>query len=122
MEASSSTSSSLRRRAPLRCYCAEKPVLVISWTVDNPGRRFMVVQTTGYFNLSILFYWGSVGRKCKYFQWLDDEICERDKVLIPKQRQQIIRLEAEVARCYKREKFLHCGFGILIGDMWDLSL
>ena len=96
----------------------------------------MAVQTTGYFNLSILFYWGSVflfkvffgggslffnflvlcfiikclvciqvGRKCKFFQWRDDEICERDKVLIPEQRQQIIRQEAEVARCYKREKF-----------------
>ena len=40
MEASSWTSSSLRRRAPLRCYCAEKPVLVVSWTADNPDRSF----------------------------------------------------------------------------------
>ena len=40
MEASSSTSSSLRRRAPLRCYCAEKPMLVVSWTADNPDRSF----------------------------------------------------------------------------------
>ncbi|XP_050283227.1 uncharacterized protein LOC126723641 [Quercus robur] len=85
MEASSSTSSSLRRRAPFRCYYAEKPVLVISWTADNPGRR--------------------LGEKCKFFQRHDNEICERDKVLIPEQRQQIIRQEAEVARCYKREKF-----------------
>ncbi|KAK9988910.1 hypothetical protein SO802_029149 [Lithocarpus litseifolius] len=67
MEASSSTSSSLRRRAPFRCYCAEKPVLVVSWTPDNPGKRFYGCPN----------YW--VGRKCKFFQWRDDEICEHGK-------------------------------------------
>ena len=40
MEASFLTSSSLRKRAPLRCYYAEKPMLVVSWTIDNPSRRF----------------------------------------------------------------------------------
>nr|POE57608.1 hypothetical protein CFP56_39363 [Quercus suber] len=39
MEASSSTSSSLRRRAPFRCHCDENPVLVVSWTPDNLGKR-----------------------------------------------------------------------------------
>ena len=47
-----------------------------------------------------------VGRKCRFFQWHDDEICERGKVLIPQQRQRIIKLEAELADCKKREKFL----------------
>jgi len=47
-----------------------------------------------------------VGRKCKFFQWLDDEICARGKVLIPEQRQTILRLEAEVSTCKKREKCL----------------
>nr|XP_023923850.1 uncharacterized protein LOC112035258 [Quercus suber] len=102
MEASSSTSSSLRRRAPFRCYCDEKPVLVVSWTPDNPGRRFY-----GYPN-----YW--VGRKCKFFQWRDDEICDRGKVLIPEQRQRIIRLEAEVARCHRREKFYNVALAFLM--------
>ncbi|KAL0003756.1 hypothetical protein SO802_011317 [Lithocarpus litseifolius] len=36
----------------------------------------------------------AVGRKCKYFQWVDDEICPRGKVLIPEQRRTILRLEA----------------------------
>ena len=40
MEASSSTSLSLRRRALLRCYCAKKLVLVVLWTANNPSRRF----------------------------------------------------------------------------------
>ena len=47
-----------------------------------------------------------MGRKCRFFQWCDDEICARGKVLIPQQRQRIITLEAEVASCKKREKFL----------------
>nr|POF16948.1 protein pollenless 3 [Quercus suber] len=37
-----------------------------------------------------------VGRKCRFFQWRDDEICARGKVLIPQQRQRIITLEAEL--------------------------
>ena len=65
MEASSSTSSSLRRRAPFRCYCGEKPVLVVSWTPDNPGKRFYgcpnywVFQYLSFFFLinRFFFYW-----------------------------------------------------------------
>ncbi|XP_030942059.1 uncharacterized protein LOC115967119 [Quercus lobata] len=102
MEASSSTNSSLRRRAPLRCYYAEKPVFVVSWTVNNPGRKFYGCPN----------YW--VGRKCKFFQGCDDEICECGKVLIPEQRQRIIRLEAEVAKCYKREKFYTVALAFLL--------
>ncbi|KAL4653440.1 hypothetical protein ACB092_01G303500 [Castanea dentata] len=94
MEACSSTSSSMRRRAQMMCYCNQKPVLVVAWTADNPDRRFYGCPN----------YW--VGRKCRLFQWRDDEICERGKVLIPQQRQRIIQLEAELAHCKKREKFL----------------
>ena len=47
-----------------------------------------------------------VGWKCKFFQWLDDEICARGKVLIPEQRQTILRLEDEVSTYKKREKCL----------------
>ena len=47
-----------------------------------------------------------VRRKCRFFQWRDDEICERGKVLIPQQRQRIIKLKAKLANCKKREKFL----------------
>ena len=46
------------------------------------------------------------GRKCKFFQWRDDKICERGKMLIPEQRQWILTLEAEVAGYKKREKRL----------------
>ncbi|XP_050245945.1 uncharacterized protein LOC126693934 [Quercus robur] len=94
MEASCSTNSSVRRRAPMTCYCNKKLVLVVTWTEDNPGRRFYGCPN----------YW--VGRKCRFFQWRDDEICERGKVFIPQQRQRIIKLEAELVDCKKREKFL----------------
>ena len=36
------------------------------------------------------------------------------KVLIPEQRQRIIKLEAEVARCYKREKFYTVALAFLL--------
>ena len=47
-----------------------------------------------------------MGQKCRFFQWCDDEICERGKMLIPPQRQRIIKLEAELVDYKKREKFL----------------
>ena len=103
----------------------------------------MVVQTTGYVNFSKFFEWVLVnfsmlfqivativygfpffifqsiicvsgGRKCRFFQWHDDEICERDKVLIPQQRQMIIKLEAELHYCKKREKFLVVVVALLV--------
>nr|POE78162.1 2-alkenal reductase (nadp(+)-dependent) [Quercus suber] len=65
---------------------------------------------------------GSVGRKCKYFQWVDDEICLRGKVLILEQRQTILRLEAEVSTCKKMEKCLTVSLIFGIADVWDLPL
>ena len=60
-----------------------------------------------------------VGRKCKFFQWRDDEICERGKVLIPEQRQRILTLEANIAGYRKREKRLVIclGLSLLISGM-----
>ena len=55
-----------------------------------------------------------VGRKCRFFQWRDDEICECGKVLIPQQRQRIIKLEAELVDCKKREKFLVVVVALLV--------
>lgn len=41
MESSSvSIGESLRRRDLTRCFCGEKPVVVVLWTTNNPGRRF----------------------------------------------------------------------------------
>ncbi|KAK9986214.1 hypothetical protein SO802_031165 [Lithocarpus litseifolius] len=101
MEASSasaptSSEGSLRRRAPRMCYCSshQKPVLVFSWTDNNPGRRFYGCPN----------YW--IGKKCKFFQWVNDEICECGKVLILEMRLRILKLQAEVSTCKKREKFL----------------
>ncbi|XP_075645054.1 uncharacterized protein LOC142616049 [Castanea sativa] len=94
--ASTSSEGSLRWRAPRMCYCPspQKPVLVVSWTENNLGRRFYGCPN----------YW--VGKKCKFFQWIDDDICECGKVLIPEMRQKILRLQVEVSTCKKREKFL----------------
>ena len=54
------------------------------------------------------------GRKCRFFQWRDDEICEHGKVLIPQQRQRIIKLEAELTDCKKREKLLVVAVALLV--------
>ena len=55
-----------------------------------------------------------VGRKCRFFQWCNDEICEHSKVLIPQQRQRIFKLEAELVGRKKREKFLVVVVALLV--------
>lgn len=71
------------------------------------------------FNIIYLVLGCQVGRKCKFFQWLDDEICERGKVLIPEQRQRILTLEAAIVGYRKREKrLLIClGLSLVISGM-----
>ena len=41
----------------MTCYCNQKPILVVAWTEDNPGRRFYGCPTTGYVNFSKFFEW-----------------------------------------------------------------
>ena len=53
-------------------------------------------------------------RKCRFFQWRDDEICARCKVFIPQQRQRIITLEAEIASYKQRQKFLVVAVALLV--------
>ena len=55
-----------------------------------------------------------MGRKCRFFQWRDDEICDRGKVLIPQHKQRIITCEAKVASCKKRERFLVMVVALLV--------
>lgn len=116
---------SLGRTGPTRCFCGEKPVVVMSWTVDNPGKRFygypnywVMPNIKEFFFLVFccdfgkhtygfnLWFQFQVGNKCRFFEWRDDEICQHGKVLIPKERQWIIILEAQIASCKRREKFL----------------
>ncbi|KAK9993850.1 hypothetical protein SO802_023553 [Lithocarpus litseifolius] len=93
MDSSSmSSSGSLRKRGPTRCFCSEKPVLVILWTLENPKRRFYGCPN----------YWVRCG-----------------KVLIPKQRQRILTLEAVIAGYRKKEKRLlvFLGLSLVISGM-----
>ncbi|XP_050282541.1 uncharacterized protein LOC126723258 [Quercus robur] len=95
MESSSiSTGGSLKKRGPTTCFCFKRPVLVVSWTPENPSRKFYNCPN----------FWA--GHKCKFFQWRDDEIHERGKVLILEQKQWILTLEAEVVGYKKRERRL----------------
>ena len=49
---------------------------------------------------------------CKFFQWRDDKIYERGKVLISEQRQWILTLEDDIVGYRKREKRLVIWLGL----------
>ncbi|CAN1149676.1 hypothetical protein LINPERPRIM_LOCUS38714 [Linum perenne] len=56
-----------------RCVCGAEVVLLTSWTVENPRRRFFRCGSMTK---------GSVSRTRHYFAWFDDPIPFRAKVVI----------------------------------------
>ncbi|KAK9987407.1 hypothetical protein SO802_032358 [Lithocarpus litseifolius] len=106
MESSSmSSNGSLRKRGPTQCFCSEKPILVVSWTPDNPGRR---IAESGENLIS----------KENGIKEKDIDYCST-LVLQFTVRQRILTLEADIAGYKKREKRLviYLGLSLVISGM-----
>ncbi|RYR71942.1 hypothetical protein Ahy_A02g006152 [Arachis hypogaea] len=69
----SSRNSSQGHRRRTTCYCGERPVLAISSTADNLGRRFWGCVNYG------------IGEECGYFVWAESE-----------QEAQVVRLKRKI--------------------------
>ena len=85
----------------LVCLCGAPPILKISWTNDNPGRRFFCCRHYGvcivtpfllfiwqvrimqfhFFNL-ILWMQSSFQNSCKFFDWYDPEFLTQANIVI----------------------------------------
>ncbi|GFP87700.1 hypothetical protein PHJA_000913700 [Phtheirospermum japonicum] len=68
------------------CYCDGEKTLILktTWTKRNLGRRYWACPkygTNGY---------------CEIFIWLDGEMCERSKQIIPGLLKKIDKLEDEI--------------------------
>ncbi|KAL8464320.1 hypothetical protein ACS0TY_034010 [Phlomoides rotata] len=61
----SSTCSTSNIRSNVRCWCGIHVVQCTSWSDANPGRRFMNCE------------FSMTGNDCKFFQWIDDPMCQR---------------------------------------------
>ncbi|KAH7866414.1 hypothetical protein Vadar_020174 [Vaccinium darrowii] len=86
-----SSSSSTSGHGWPNCKCGSKAVMETSWTDDNPGRRFLGCR---HFR---------EGRKCKFFEWVDDEICKRGKAVIIALRNENIKLKLKMKQCTAME-------------------
>ncbi|GFP80426.1 hypothetical protein PHJA_000186000 [Phtheirospermum japonicum] len=87
------------------CHCdGEKTLnLKTSWTKRNPGRRYWACPkygTNGY---------------CGIFIWLDGEMCERSKQIIPGLLKKIDKFEDEINECKINEKKLEAELRIAKG-------
>ena len=51
----------------LLCKCEKMSRVITSWTSRNPGRRFAVCADGG----------------CRFWQWIDKEMCSRSTEIIP---------------------------------------
>ncbi|KAG5599119.1 hypothetical protein H5410_030489, partial [Solanum commersonii] len=56
----------------LVCLCGTPPILKISWTNDNSGRRF----------LDCRHYGSSFRNPCKFFDWYDPEFSSQVNTVI----------------------------------------
>ncbi|KAH7861079.1 hypothetical protein Vadar_021433 [Vaccinium darrowii] len=87
------SSSSNSSRGPIRgplCYCGFSAIRGTSWTPTNPSRRFYACHD---------FY---VAKTCDFFEWLDDKICERGKMVILPLRNENIELRRRIAEYEKK--------------------
>ncbi|KAG8387983.1 hypothetical protein BUALT_Bualt02G0077800 [Buddleja alternifolia] len=100
---SSNSNSSQRRRSqntssssgPVdECRCGMKLPVLTAWTDQNPGRRFQKCPNYGKPSY------------CGVFVWLDPDICERGRELLPKMHRTIMRLEDEIYWFKRRENCL----------------
>ncbi|KAI3467798.1 hypothetical protein Pfo_024461 [Paulownia fortunei] len=77
----------------LYCHYGKQAQLRISWTNDNPGRRFHGCQN-----------WKRGG--CDYFVWEDPPMCSRAMTIIPGLRRKIVGLKDEVQELTIKNKKL----------------
>ncbi|VFQ92353.1 unnamed protein product [Cuscuta campestris] len=76
------------------CRCGKDMKMLTSWTKSNPGIRFWTCA-------------GNVGegtRKCKSWDWIDPEICDRAKKIIPGLLDKINEKDREMEKLKNRNK------------------
>nr|XP_027122511.1 uncharacterized protein At4g04775-like [Coffea arabica] len=72
-----------RRNKPIPfCKCGTRTILKTSWTERNPARRYIECAQNQV-------------RGCGFWDWYDEEICERAKQVIPGLLRSKNKLEAE---------------------------
>ncbi|CAH9093165.1 unnamed protein product [Cuscuta europaea] len=75
------------------CYCGIPAKIMISWTNDNRGRRFIACSR-------------GTGACCNMFEWLDEEMCYRSTMIIPGLLRKIKKLEVRLVEEKAKEKGL----------------
>ncbi len=65
---------------PIYCYCHAKAVMWVCWREGNVGRRFLKCAK----------------RKCKYFTWFDEELCQRSVDVIQSLLDNEEKLQCEI--------------------------
>nr|XP_027070246.1 uncharacterized protein LOC113695370 [Coffea arabica]XP_027103353.1 uncharacterized protein LOC113724674 [Coffea arabica] len=68
------------------CDCGKQTLMMTSWTAMNPGRRFCRCAK----------YREQGG--CIYWDWVDPEMCQRSKEIIPGLLRSMNKMEAELDR------------------------
>ncbi|RAL52227.1 hypothetical protein DM860_016076 [Cuscuta australis] len=71
--------------------CGKDMKMLTSWTKSNPGRRFWTCAGNGT-------------RKCKSWDWIDPEICDRAKKIIPGLLDKINEKDREMEKLKNRNK------------------
>ncbi|KAL9145720.1 hypothetical protein ABFS82_13G062200 [Erythranthe guttata] len=82
---------------PEYCDCGLKVRVQTSWTVANPGRRFITCPNKG-------------ANSCRFYFWCDPEMCARSKQIIPGLLKKINALECQLELKKKEVKTSYARF------------
>nr|KAJ0198991.1 hypothetical protein LSAT_V11C600336330 [Lactuca sativa] len=92
----------------VRCFCGQMAIVRTAWTDKNPGRRF----------------WGcpKEDSTCGFVGWIDPQMCERSKSIIPGLLRSINKLKTEVGKLKEENQMFKYDIGKIKEEKSKLKL
>nr|KAJ0212382.1 hypothetical protein LSAT_V11C400184730 [Lactuca sativa] len=92
----------------VRCFCGQMAIVRTTWTDKNPGRRF----------------WGypKEDSTCGFVGWIDPQMCERSKSIIPGLLRSINKLKTEVGKLKEENQMFKYDIGKIKEEKSKLKL
>nr|KAJ0223849.1 hypothetical protein LSAT_V11C200086940 [Lactuca sativa] len=92
----------------VRCFCGQMAIVRTAWTDKNPGRRF----------------WGcpKEDSTCGFVVWIDPQMCERSKSIIPGLLRSINKLKTEVGKLKEENQMFKHDIGKIKEEKSKLKL
>ncbi|XP_027150564.1 uncharacterized protein At4g04775-like [Coffea eugenioides] len=93
---------------PPMCGCGLSTILKTSWTPRNPGRRYAECPVAQVMDSSNLVKLLVIAEGCKYWKWIDEEMCPRSVEIIPGLLRRINQMEKQLTNAEESAQKWEC--------------